>query len=120
MDRIQWVSILGSAFLLVAVLEMVRSRRLQEEYSILWIFTGGVLLLLSLWRGLLDRFALLLGIHAPPNALFLVGLGFLLMILLHFSLVISSLSERSKKLAQEISLLREELRAERKSGGARG
>ena len=48
MDRIQWVSILGSALLLVAVLEMVRSRRLQEEYSILWIFTGGVLLLLSL------------------------------------------------------------------------
>jgi hypothetical protein len=120
MDRIQWVSILGSGFLLVLVLEMVRSRRLQEQYSFFWIFTGAVLLLLSVWRDLLDRLALLLGIHAPPNALFLVGFGFLLMILLHFSLVLSSLSERTKKLAQEISLLKEERLAERRGGGAGG
>ena len=44
MDRIQWVSILGSAALLAVVFELVRSRRLQEEYSLLWLFTGGVLL----------------------------------------------------------------------------
>lgn len=111
MDRVQWVSILGSAGLLAVVFELVRSRRLQEEYSLLWLFTGAVLLLLSCWRGLLDRMASVFGIYYPPSALFLVGLGFLLMILLHFSVIISSLSERSKKLAQEIALLREELRA---------
>jgi hypothetical protein len=114
MDRVQWVSILGSAGLLVIVFELVRSRRLQEEYSILWLFTGAVLLLLSCWRGLLDRMALITGIHYPPSALFLVGLGFLLLILLHFSVIISDLSERTKKLAQEIALLREELRARRR------
>ncbi len=116
MDRVQWVSILGSAVLLGGILELVRSRRLREEYSLLWIFTACVLLLLSVWRGLLDRLALLLGIHAPPNALFLVGLGFLLLILLHFSLVISRLSERTKRQAQEIALLQEAMEpvAERK------
>lgn len=115
MDRVQWVSILGSAGLLLIVFELVRSRRLQEEYSILWLFTGGVLLLLSCWRGLLDRMAFVTGIHYPPSALFLVGLGFLLLILLHFSVIISDLSERTKKLAQEIALLREELRARRRA-----
>lgn len=113
MDRVQWVSILGSAGLLAVVFELVRSRRLQEEYSILWLFTGAVLLLLSCWRGLLDRMAFVVGIHYPPSALFLVGLAFLLLILLHFSVILSSLSERTKKLAQEIALLREELRARR-------
>jgi hypothetical protein len=107
MDRIQWVSILGSAGLLLGVLELVRSRRLQEEYSLLWLFTAAVLLLLSCWRGLLDRIAILLGIQVPSNALFLVGFGFLLLILLHFSVVHSRLSERSNRLAQEISLLKE-------------
>jgi len=113
MDRVQWVSILGSALLVAIVLELVRSRRLQEEYSLLWLFTGAVLLLLSLWRGLLDRMAFLFGIAYPPSALFLVGFGFFLLILLHFSVILSGLSERTKKLAQEISLLREELRARR-------
>jgi hypothetical protein len=113
MDRVQWVSILGSFGLLAIVFELVRSRRLQEEYSLLWIFTGAVLLVLSGWRGLLDRLAFLVGVHYPPSALFLVGFGFFLIILLHFSLVLSSLSERTKKLAQEISLLKEEIRADR-------
>ena len=62
--------------------------------------------LLSIWRGLLDRLAALLGIYAPPNALFLVGFGFHLLILLHFSLVLSRLTERTKRQAQEIALLK--------------
>ena len=112
----QWVSIVGSALLLGGVLELVRSRKLVEQYSLLWIFTAAILLVLSCWRGLLDRLALLVGIHYPPSALFLVGFGFFLILLLHFSLVLSELSKRTKKLAQEIALLREELRSARTSG----
>jgi hypothetical protein len=104
MDRIQWVSILGSAALLIVVLELVRSRRLREEYSLLWIFTAVVLLLLSCWRGLLDRLAFVTGIKYPPSALFLVGFGFFLLLLLHFSLVLSDLSRKTKRLAQELAL----------------
>ena len=117
MDQVQWVSRLGSAALLGVVVELVRSRRLREEYSLLWLFTGVVLLLLSCWRGLLDRLAFLFGIHYPPSALFLVGFVFLLVILLHFSVVLSEQSERTRKLAQEISLLREELASREPPGG---
>lgn len=112
MDRLQWVSILGSAGLLAVVLELVRSRRLQERYSLLWIFTAAVLLLLSCWRGLLDRLAFLFGIHYPPSALFLIGAGFFLMILLHFSVVHSNLANRVKQLSQELAILKEERRRE--------
>ncbi len=115
MDRIQWVSIGGSAMLLGVVLELVRSRRLAEQYSLLWIFTAVVLLLLSCWRGVLDRIAALVGIHYPPSALFLVGFGFFLVILLHFSIVHSALADRVKELAQEVALLKDE-RASREPG----
>ena len=111
MDRVQWVSILGSAALLLIILELVRSRRLQERYSLLWIFTAIVLLLLSCWRGLLDRLAFLVGIHYPPSALFLVGLGFFLVILLHFSVVHSALAEQVKELGQRLAMREEEERA---------
>ena len=111
MDRVQWVSVLGSAALLLIVLELVRSRRLQERYSLLWIFTAAVLLLLSCWRGLLDRFAFVVGIHYPPSALFLVGLGFFLVILLHFSVVHSGLAEQVKELGQRLAMMEEEKRA---------
>ena len=63
MDRVQWVSILGSALLLGGVLELVRARKLMEQYSLVWIFTAVILLLLSCWRGLLDRLALITDVH---------------------------------------------------------
>lgn len=107
MDRVLWVSLLGSGALLVVVLELVRRRRLREQYSLLWICTAAVLLGLSGSRGLLDRLARTLGIHYPPSALFLVGFGFGLLILLHFSVVHSRLSREVKTLAQEIALLKE-------------
>lgn len=106
MDRVQWVAVLGSAGLLVVVLELVRSRRLREQYSLLWLATAVVLLLLSLSKQLLDRLARLIGIHYPPSALFLVGFAFGLLILLHFSVVHSRLSRDVKTLAQEIALLK--------------
>lgn len=109
-DRIQWVSILGSGALLLVVLELVRSRRLREQYSLLWILTAVVLLVLSCWRGLLDTLARATGIKYPPSALFLVGLAFFLLLLLHFSLVLSDLSRKTKRMAQELALLKDERR----------
>lgn len=107
MDRVETVAILGSAALLLVVLELVRSRRLREQYSLLWLCTALVLLVLSMSRGLLDRLAKAIGIHYPPSALFLVGFGFGLVILLHFSVVHSRLSRQVKTLAQEIALLKD-------------
>lgn len=107
MDRVLWVSVLGSGLLLAVVLELVRRRRLREQYALLWICTGVVLLALSGSRGLLDGLAGALGIRYPPSALFLVGFGFGLLILLHFSVVHSRLSRQVKTLAQEIALLKE-------------
>ncbi len=108
-DRTMLVGVLGSLAVLLFVLELVRERRLREEYSLLWLMTASVLLILSLSRPLLDVLAAAIGIFYPPSALFVVAVLFILAILMHFSIVITRLTQENKEIAQQIALLRYEL-----------
>jgi hypothetical protein len=108
--RIQIVSIIAAGLLLLGVLELVRRRRLLERYALLWLFSAVVLLGLAIWRDALELIANLVGIAYPPNALFVIAFGFILVLLLHFSLAVSRLSEQSKVLAQRQALLEERQR----------
>jgi hypothetical protein len=100
----------GAALMLLAIIfELIRSRRLQERYALLWVLTGLVILVLALWRGALGALAGAVGIHYPPSALFVVASAFILVVLLHYSTVISELSERNTTLAQRLALLEKRL-----------
>jgi hypothetical protein len=120
MDIVKVLAIMGSGMVLFLVLELIRRGRLKERYSLLWLFSGMVMLILALSRGILEYIAHAIGIFYPPSLLFLIAFIFLLLITLHFSVIISGLSERNKKLAQEIALLRqnvEEMKIVRKQAG---
>jgi len=104
-SRIQILTVLVAAILLIGVLELVRRRRLLERYALVWLVSSVVLLGLSIWRGALDRIAEQIGVAYPPNALFIVAFGFVLWMLLHFSVAVSRLSDQSKILAQRLALL---------------
>lgn len=108
-DRTMVFGLVGSAAALLFVLELVRERRLREEYSLLWLATAVVLIVLSLSRPLLDVLANAIGIFYPPSALFVVAMLFVLLILLHFSTVITRLDQENKDTAQQIALLRHEV-----------
>jgi hypothetical protein len=114
MQTIQIVSIAGSIILLIGVIELVRRGKLKEKYSLLWLFSAVVLLIFSVWRGLLDKIAGWVGIAYPPSLLFLVAFIFLLVIILHFSVIVSDLSEKNKTLAQDIALMNARLDEEEK------
>ena len=107
------VSILGalaSFALVLFVLELIRSRRLRERYALLWLVTGLALTALSAWRGGLNTIARWLGVKGyPPAVLFAVGLLFVIAVLLHYSTVISRLSDQNTILAQRLALLQSEL-----------
>ena len=109
MDILQILSITLSLVVLVSVLEFIRRGVFKEKYALLWLFSSIALIIISLWRGLLDFTAGIFGFYYPPSFLFLLGLGFLLLITLHFSIVLSILSEKNKKLAQELGILKEKL-----------
>lgn len=108
--RVQLVTIVGAALLLVAVLEMVRRRRLMERYALLWLFSAIVVLGLSIWSGALARISHAIGIIYPPNALFFIAITCIVLLLLHFSSVLSRLSDQTETLAQRQALLEERLR----------
>jgi hypothetical protein len=113
--RVQIVAVIVTAIILGAVLELVRRRRLVERYALLWMLAAVALLVLAIWRGALNDLANLLGIASPPNALFLIALGVVFVLLLHFSIATSRLSEETKILAQEVARLDAEGRATRQA-----
>jgi hypothetical protein len=102
---------IASITLILVVLELIRSRRLRERYALLWLATGIVLTALSLWRGGLNTMARWVGVSTyPPAVLFAVGILFIIAVLLHYSTVISRLSDQNVMLAQRLALLEQELR----------
>jgi hypothetical protein len=108
--RIQLVAIFAALGLLGFVLELVRRRRLLERYALLWLFSGFSLLVLAVSNGLLELVASALGIVYPPSALFVIAFGFVLVLLLHFSLAVSRLADQNRVLAQRLSLLEQRAR----------
>jgi hypothetical protein len=114
LDRAMLFGLIASIGALAFIIELVRQRRLKEEYSLLWLATGVVLLILSVSRPLLDTLANAVGIFYPPSALFLVALFFVLLILLQFSTTLTRLSRENKEMAQQMALLRHELEMSRK------
>ena len=104
------VAILASVLLLVVVLDLVRRRRLLERYALVWLGVTVLLLLLSVWDGLLTGAASLIGILYPPSALFVIAFGFVIVLLLHFSVAVSRLADQSKVLAQQLGRLEERVR----------
>ena len=100
------VGALASAVLLIVVFELIRSRRLRERYALLWLLTGFVIFVLSIWRSGLNTIAGWVGITGyPPAVFFAVGLLFTIVVLLHYSTVISKLSDQNAILAQRLALL---------------
>jgi hypothetical protein len=109
MDMIPLLTTFVSIVILVSVVELIRRNRLKEKYSLLWLFSSLVMLFFSLSRRSLESISLFVGIQYPPSFIFILAFLFLIVINIHFSTVISGLSEKNKDLSQEVALLRESL-----------
>ena len=106
MNRITVLSVISSFLFFLGILEMVRRRKLREEYSILWLSGSCIVLVLSVKQDWLNRISAAVGIAYPPSFLFLVGIVFIVTILVHFSYTISKLKDMNKKIVQEIALMK--------------
>ena len=102
-------AVVASFLLMALVIELVRRRKLREEYSWLWLLTGAVIVALVIWYDFLVVVTHLIGAIAPTTTLFIFGLLFLMLISLHYSIQISRLSHQVKEMGQQIALLKGEL-----------
>jgi hypothetical protein len=108
--RISIAASVASIVLILVVLELIRGRRLKERYALLWLATGVVLLVLSAWRGALDTIAGWFGVSGyPPAILFAAATLFVIVVLLHYSTVLSQLDDQNTVLAQRVALLERRL-----------
>ena len=99
-------AIIISLALLIFIIELVRRKKLREEYSWLWLLTGTIILILALWYDLLQTITHLIGAGLPTSTLFFLGLVFLILIAIQFSVKVSELNTQVKNLAQDNGLLK--------------
>ncbi len=103
--QIRLVAILASCVMLIIVVDFIRREKLRARYSLFWLLVGFIFLIFSLWTDLLNLMARIIGIYTLPNALFFIGFVGTVIILLHFSVIISTLSVENKKLIKKLSIL---------------
>lgn len=107
-------ALVTSVAVFLLIMELVRRRRLREEYAWLWLVTGGLMIVLIVWYRLLLAVTWLIGAVSPVTTLLLFSSLFLLAIAIHYSMSISTLTTQVKNLAQELALL--ERRFEERAG----
>lgn len=121
LSRTQVISAIGAVVLALYVLDLVRRRRLSEEYSLLWVASTGIIAILGFSTPLLVWITKLFGLYAPGSAVYTFGLTFTVAMLLYLSVKLSRLGTENHTLARELALLRyeiESLRRERAGGDA--
>lgn len=117
--NVLWFSLLFSVGFIFVVLDLVRRQRLKEQYSLLWLLIGVGFLVVSSNTKILEWMALLLDIKYAPAVLFLLGLIFSFVLILHLTVVISRLTDHVLRLTQEITVLKAELK-EQEEGMSNG
>lgn len=110
---------IASLLVMLFVIDLVRRRKLREEYSMLWLGAGALMIVMALHRGALFWFAQALGIEHPAYGLFVAALFLGMVLAIHFTVVLSKLTAQTWRLTQEIGLLRSELDQVRKNGDER-
>ncbi len=108
MDYVQTVAIVINIIIFFVVIGLIMRNRLKVRYSIIWLAASVTMIVFS-WRPALHYFAKTVGISYPPSLIFLLAIFFLVVLLLHFSTLVSSLTEKNTLLAQEIGILKNRL-----------
>lgn len=102
----QIVGIVFGVVLLITVFTLVKSNRMQEKHSIIWLGVGAMITIFSVNRDLLEHFSALMGVDYAPSALFGILIVCVYILLLGMSVSISSLKKKNKVLIQEVGLLK--------------
>ena len=112
--RIHLIGILFASFLILSVFFLVRAKRIQEKYSILWFTLSTFILVISMFNGFLEWFAKIIGVYYAPSAFFSILIAFAYLFLLNTIISISTAKRQNKSLIQEMGLLKQKGRDARK------
>ncbi|HEX3792762.1 MAG TPA: DUF2304 domain-containing protein [Pseudonocardiaceae bacterium] len=103
------VAVVGSVLVLAGIFELLRRRQLSEKYAVLWLVVGVLILALTVFPQLLNLISRSVGVVVPLNLLFFVAVVFLFCVTLHLSWELSRLENETRKLAEDLAILRLEV-----------
>jgi hypothetical protein len=109
LSRTQIITAAGAVLLVLYVLDLVRRRKLSEEYSLLWVICTVVVATLGFSTPLLNWLTRALGMMGASSTVFAFGLAFTMAMLLHLSVKLSRLGQENHALTRELALMRNEL-----------
>ena len=98
-------AIFVSIFIFIIIINLVKNKKLKEEYSWLWLLTGFLIIIMVLWYDLLLMLTHLIGAVLPTTTLFIFSILFLICLALNFAIKISALTDQVKNLSQKVSLM---------------
>lgn len=110
MSRALELAALTGVVIAIWVLYLYRKRRLKEDHAVLWIFVSVSIVILSTWGDILLAINRVVGAENPADLVQAAFTAFLLLVCIYYSVRISELTEQNKKLAQEITVQRAELK----------
>ncbi len=92
--------------ILLFVINLVRTKRLKEEYALLWLVMAGGLVIAPLFTDMIEVIAYGVGVDYPPALMFVMVMAISFFIFVHFSVTISRFSDQIKTLSQDLALTR--------------
>jgi len=119
LTKIQLITAAGALGLVLVVLDLVRRRRLSEEYSLLWVISTLVVAVLGFSPSILTAVTRALGIRYESSFVFFAGVAFGVVMLLYVSVRMSRLAQDTQAVVRELALLRLALE-EQQDGSRRG
>lgn len=102
--------IVAVIFYFALILVFLKHKALELKYTLLWLLSGFVMGIMVVWPGVLIFFRSILGITDNMNALFLMGIGFVIIILMSLTSIVSKQANKIKNLSQEIGMLEKRVR----------
>lgn len=108
--RLQIVAVIAVLVFFIILISLLKKNKLALRYSLLWMLSGLVMLILALFPGLLDKFAHLIGVYSSVNALFAVLISCGLMLMISFTVIVSKEKREIVRLVQENAILEERIR----------
>ena len=108
--KMQFLAVIAVIIFFSVIIFLLKRNRVELRYTLLWFFSGFVMLILALFPKLLDWFANFVGIYSSVNALFAVVLFFGLMLMMSLTSIISREKQEIVRLIQEMSIIENRVR----------
>lgn len=97
--------IVMSIFVIVLITVLLLKRQLAEKYAVLWLVIAFGVLIVSIFPGLLEGMARLLGVQVPSNLIFAAAIALLIGVALHLSWELSRAEDEIRRLAEDVAIL---------------